>query len=164
VSTNPHVATCTRCSTPLDGWTDACTSCGNVPGVSPSPSAAAGPSAAPVPSRPVSSSLGPAVPTPAPYPPHPPYTAPPLHVVPAKSPGLGVLLSFLWLGAGHLYIGKIGLGVGLIVFDFFLVLLSIIPFIWVLTFPIWLITFIFVAINVSNEAKAFNHRNGIVVH
>jgi TM2 domain-containing membrane protein YozV len=100
----------------------------------------------------------PAAPTPAPYPP------PALHVFPAKSPGIGVLLSFLWLGAGHLYVGKIGLGIGLIVFDFFLVLLSLIPFIWILTFPIWLIAFIFVAINVSNEAKAFNRRNGIVVH
>jgi len=91
------------------------------------------------------------------------YPQPPVHVVPAKSSGIGVLLSFLWLGAGHLYVGNMGLGIGLIVFDFFLVLLSFIPLVWILTFPIWLIAFIFAAIHVSNAAKAFNRRNGIVV-
>lgn len=133
MSTSPRAATCTRCSTPLNGWTDACGNCGYVAGVG-----------------------QPAVPAPH------PQTA--LHVVPAKSSGVGVLLSFLWLGDGHLYVGNIGLGVGLIVFDFFLVLFSLIPFVWILTFPVWLIAFIFVAINVSNEANAFNRRNGIVVH
>jgi len=86
-----------------------------------------------------------------------------VHVVNAKSPGVAVLLSFIWLGAGHLYVGTIGLGIGLMVFDFLLVLISLIPFSWFLTVPVWLIAFIFVAIHVSNAAKAFNARNGIVV-
>jgi TM2 domain-containing membrane protein YozV len=87
-----------------------------------------------------------------------------VHVVSAKSPGVAVLLSFIWLGAGHLYVGRIGLGIGIMVFDFFLILLSLIPFSWILTVPVWLIAFVFIAINVSNEAKACNARNGIVVH
>lgn len=99
----------------------------------------------------------------SPAPPNP-YPQAAVRVVTAKSPGIGVLLSFLWLGAGHLYVGQIGLGVGLIVFDFFLVLLSFIPFLWLLTFPVWLVSLVFVAINVSNAAKAFNRRNGIIVH
>jgi TM2 domain-containing membrane protein YozV len=86
-----------------------------------------------------------------------------MHVVSAKSPGVAVLLSFIWLGAGHLYVGKIGLGIGLMVLDFFLVMLSLIPFTWIITVPVWLITFVFVAIHVSNESKAFNARNGIIV-
>jgi TM2 domain-containing membrane protein YozV len=98
----------------------------------------------------------------APAPPHSPQPA--LHVVSAKSPGIAVLLTFLWLGAGDLYVGRIGLGIGLMVFDAFLVLLSIIPFSWIITVPVWWIAFICVAIHVSNEAKAFNRRNGIIVH
>ncbi|MBL8928429.1 MAG: hypothetical protein JNM77_19700 [Pseudonocardia sp.] len=86
-----------------------------------------------------------------------------VHVVNAKSPGVAVLLSFIWLGAGHLYVGNIGLGIGLMVFDFFLVLVSLIPLSWILTVPVWLISFVFIAIHVSNAAKAFNARNGIVV-
>jgi len=141
MSTSPSAATCVRCSTPLDGRTGTCATCGHVAGVG-------APSTSLMPAAPVA----------------PPYPQAPVHVVSAKSPGVGVLLSFLWLGAGHLYVGRIGLGIGLMVFDFFLVLLSIIPIIWIITVPVWLIAFVFVALNVANAAKAFNLRNGIVVH
>src|SRR3954451_8775807 len=49
---------------------------------------------------------------------------PPVAMVSAKSPGIAVLLSFLWLGAGHLYANQTTAGVLLIVFDAFLWLIS----------------------------------------
>ena len=49
------------------------------------------------------------------------------------------------------------------VFYVFLVLVSLIPFSWILTVPVWMLAFAFTAIHVSNAAKAFNARNGIVV-
>lgn len=145
MSTSPSAATCASCSTPLDGRTGPCRNCGHVLSAAPAPLA---PTTAPNAGYPV-----------------PPFAPQPMvHVVSAKSPGVAVLLSFIWLGAGHLYVGRIGLGIGIMVFDFFLILLSLIPFSWILTVPVWLIAFVFIAINVSNEAKACNARNGIVVH
>lgn len=143
MSTSPGAATCAGCSTPLHGWAGPCRNCGHVPTATPAPS-----------------SVAPAAPPNAGMPPH---AQPMVHVVNAKSPGVAVLLSFIWLGAGHLYVGNIGLGIGLMVFDFFLVLVSLIPLSWILTVPVWLISFVFIAIHVSNAAKAFNARNGIVV-
>ncbi len=43
-------------------------------------------------------------------------------VVAAKTPGIAVLLSFLWLGAGHAYAGRTAAGVVFMVTNFFLVL------------------------------------------
>jgi TM2 domain-containing membrane protein YozV len=160
MSASPSAATCARCSAPLVGWTDACSHCGYVSGMNPSPTAAPAPSASAVAQPPSPNMAVPAVPA---MPARPPYPHPMMHVVSAKSPGVAVLLSFIWLGAGHLYVGKIGLGIGLMVLDFFLVMLSLIPFTWIITVPVWLITFVFVAIHVSNESKAFNFRNGIIV-
>ncbi len=48
---------------------------------------------------------------------------------PRKEPGVAALLSFLWTGAGHLYCGRLGLGVVLAIvylFSFFL---------WILVLP-----------------------------
>ena len=42
-----------------------------------------------------------------------------------KSAGVAVLLSFLLLGAGHLYMGRTGAGIALIVLDVFLWLLAL---------------------------------------
>ena len=58
------------------------------------------------------------------WPPQPPPPGPvqpsgqaprPVVLVPAKNPGLAVLFSFLWLGAGNCYAGQVGLGVAFIV-------------------------------------------------
>jgi TM2 domain-containing membrane protein YozV len=144
MSTSPSAATCASCSTPLHGWTGPCRNCGYASTAAQAPFLPA-----------VAPQAG--VPVPA-YPPQPM-----VHVVSAKSPGVAVLLSFIWLGAGHLYVGRIGLGIAIMVFEFFLVLFSLIPFSWFLTVPVWLIAFVLIAINVSNEAKAFNARNGILV-
>src|SRR6185369_3948978 len=55
---------------------------------------------------------------PAPYP--APYPAP----VATKSAGIAVLLSFLWPGLGHLYVGQIGAGVALICAELGMVMFS----------------------------------------
>lgn len=104
----------------------------------------------------------PAVPAMAPAP--PPGYGGTVRLVTAKSPGIAVLLSFLWLGAGHLYVGQIGAGIALIVLDFFLALLSFTVFGLLISIPVWLIAFVIVAILAARAAKDFNYRNGIVVN
>ena len=82
-------------------------------------------------------------------------------VVSPKSAGVAVLLTFLWLGAGHLYNGKVASGVTLMVVDAFLVLLFLVPIIgWVLAPMIWIPLFIVSAITANNAANDFNRRIG----
>jgi TM2 domain-containing membrane protein YozV len=87
----------------------------------------------------------------------------PLMTIPAKSAGIAVLLSFLWLGAGHLYANRTTTGVLLIIYDFFLVLLSVTLIGAVIAVPLWLITAPIVMVLAANAANDFNRRNGIVV-
>jgi hypothetical protein len=78
--------------------------------------------------------------------------------MPIKSPGIAVLLTFLWLGAGHLYAGSVTVGVLLLILDFFLVLLSLVPFAIILTIPIWIIAFIICSISVARCVETYNRR------
>ena len=87
----------------------------------------------------------------------------PRAVVAAKTPGIAVLLSFLWLGAGHLYAGRTGAGVAFMVTNFFLVLFFfLIPLIgWVIAPLIWVPLFVVAAVTASGAVKAHNARWGI---
>ena len=88
-----------------------------------------------------------------------PYPPAPVVVVPLKTPGIAVLLSFLWLGAGHLYAGKIAAGVVLMVVDFFVVLIAFIPFVgWILAPLLWVPLFIVAAITSTVAASNHNAR------
>jgi TM2 domain-containing membrane protein YozV len=79
-----------------------------------------------------------------------------------KTPGIAVLLSFLWLGAGHLYAGKSGIGLALLATNFVLLLLALIPFVgWVLAPLGWIPLFIFAAISSSSAVKEHNARFGL---
>jgi hypothetical protein len=78
--------------------------------------------------------------------------------MPIKSPGIAVLLTFLWLGAGHLYAGSITAGVLLLILDFLLILLSLVPFAIILTIPIWIIAFIICSISVVRCIETYNRR------
>jgi TM2 domain-containing membrane protein YozV len=84
-------------------------------------------------------------------------------VVAAKTPGIAVLLSFLWLGAGHLYAGRTGAGVTFMVANFFLVLFFLfIPLIgWLIAPVIWVALFVVAAVTASGAVKAHNARWGI---
>jgi hypothetical protein len=144
MSLTPDAArSCAGCSTLLDSGSSTCSRCGEVHGVVPVPPA-----------------VGPGTPPPVP----PPYGYPArvVQVVAPKSPGIAVVLS-IWLGVGHLYVGVNGLGFCLLAFYLFLCLLSFVPILWVLTIPVWFVSFIFVAMNASKAAHDFNRRNGLVV-
>ena len=91
-----------------------------------------------------------------------PPAAQPTAVVAMKTPGIAVLLSFLWLGAGHLYAGKTGIGLALLATNFVLLLLALIPFVgWVLAPLGWIPLFIFAAISSSGAVKEHNARFGL---
>ncbi|MEJ2866488.1 hypothetical protein WCD74_01840 [Actinomycetospora sp. OC33-EN08] len=103
-------------------------------------------------------------PPPAPYAPvpYPTYGAPVAAYVPvaypvrpAKSAGVAVLLSFLWLGAGHLYLDRIGTGLTLMAAHFFVGFLLFFLF-FPLGFLAWLAGFITCAIVCSNLANQIN--------
>lgn len=84
-------------------------------------------------------------------------------MVTPKSPGIAVLLSFLWMGAGHLYCNRIGVGIALVLWDAFLVLLSLTLVGWVISGPLWIISVIPVMIFAARAADKSNQRNGLLV-
>ncbi|MFB9377577.1 hypothetical protein ACFFKU_14100 [Kineococcus gynurae] len=95
------------------------------------------------------------------------YPQQPMVVVPAKNPGLSVLFSFLWLGAGNLYAGQTALGVVLI-----LTQLVCAPLAWILvvsslglgaivTVPIWLAAFAVSAVTGFSACADHNRRLGL---
>ncbi|NUT49922.1 MAG: hypothetical protein HOV94_21820 [Saccharothrix sp.] len=91
------------------------------------------------------------------------YGMPVRGVVTAKNPGIAVLLSLLWLGAGNLYAGQTTLGVILVLVNFPLILLAMTVLGLIVAFPVWVILVIVsVALGVQG-AKDFNLRNGIVI-
>jgi TM2 domain-containing membrane protein YozV len=86
----------------------------------------------------------------------------PLAVVPVKTPAIAVLLSFIWLGAGHLYAGRTTEGLVLLGVNLFLILLLMVPLIgWVLSPLAWVGLFIYAAISSSNAVKRHNARFGM---
>jgi TM2 domain-containing membrane protein YozV len=68
---------------------------------------------------------------------------------------VAVLLSFLWLGAGHLYLDRVGTGVTLMAAHFVLGILLLVIFA-PLGFLVWLAAFITCAITCSNLAGGIN--------
>ena len=99
---------------------------------------------------------------PAPQPPVYGSTGKPVAVVPAKTPAIAVLLSFIWLGAGHLYAGRTTEGLVLLGTNLFLILLLMVPLIgWVLAPLAWSGLFIYAAISSSNAVKWHNARFGM---
>ncbi len=77
-------------------------------------------------------------------------------VPPRKNPGVAAVLSFLWTGAGQIYNGQIALGLGLILFQIFNVLLMFV-LIGFITFPLTWIIGIYQA---YSAAKDYNRRQG----
>ncbi|QTR01537.1 hypothetical protein J7S33_19395, partial [Saccharothrix algeriensis] len=84
-------------------------------------------------------------------------------VVTAKSPGVAVLLSFLWLGAGNLYAGQTALGIVLILVNFPLWIFALTFIGMIIAFPVWVVLAIVGMVLAAQGAKDFNLRNGIVV-
>lgn len=82
---------------------------------------------------------------------------------PPKSVGVAVVLSFFWLGAGHIYAGKTGVGIALALFDGLLVLLALTGIGLIISFPMWIIaTPVTMALAASAVNRA-NRRGGFTV-
>jgi TM2 domain-containing membrane protein YozV len=107
---------------------------------------------------------GPMVPAPQQFQPYPPQ---PVVVIPAKTPGLAVLFSFLWLGAGNCYAGQVGLGVAFIIAQVvcapIAALLASVTFGISLFFtvPIWIAAFAVSAATGYSSCKEHNRRLGL---
>jgi TM2 domain-containing membrane protein YozV len=92
-----------------------------------------------------------------------PVPGQPVVVVAAKSAGVAVLLTVLWMGAGHLYAGRIGAGIALMVFDFVLGLIALTGLGLIIAFPVWLVSCAIAAYLATEAVATFNRRNGVVV-
>ncbi len=95
-----------------------------------------------------------------------PYQMPPQHqqviqVLTPKSPGLAAFLTFLWMGAGHLYTGAVGVGIALVLFE--LLVLTPLVFLFGLGVVLWFLTAPVAMFFAAMSATKFNQRNGIVV-
>ncbi|GAB3456626.1 hypothetical protein GCM10027519_13460 [Kineococcus endophyticus] len=88
-------------------------------------------------------------------------------VVPAKNPGLAVLFSFLWLGAGNCYAGQVGLGVAFIVAQVVcapiaaLLATVTVGFSLFFTVPVWIAAFAVSAATGYARCQAHNAALGI---
>ena len=91
---------------------------------------------------------------------HPqPYAGPYPALVP-KSVALAVLLSFLWLGVGHLYAERTGPGIALLCAHFFLIFLSFFIITLIITIPAWLILAPIAMITSASAVREYNVRLG----
>lgn len=86
---------------------------------------------------------------------------PAITVVAAKSAAIAAVLSFFWLGLGHLYANRIGVGIALMIYDMFLVILGITFVGLILAIPLWLISTPLVMYLSTRAAADFNRRSGL---
>jgi len=87
--------------------------------------------------------------------------AAPQVLVESKSAGIAILLTFLWLGAGHLYLNRINSGLILLMGNLFLWILVMTFFGIIIAFPLWLVLFIVTALRVADHVRSFNRRLGV---
>lgn len=84
-------------------------------------------------------------------------------MVSPKSAGIAVLLTFLFLGAGHLYANRVTTGVILIISEVLLAILSATGIGLIVTIPIYVILLPIAMLLAASAAKNFNYRNGLVL-
>ena len=96
-----------------------------------------------------------------------PSSTSPTVVVPLKTPGIAVLLSIFWLGAGHLYVGRImagavlaGINAVLVLFvSLFLLVFPVVGLLlWLLVALPWVPAVVVSAIDSAAAAKRYNDR------
>ena len=76
-----------------------------------------------------------------------------MYAIPQKSVGVGIVLSFLCVGLGHLYAGLIGKGLGLLVL--YIVLLFLTPVLYI-TLIIAFVLWIWALFDVRNTINEYN--------
>lgn len=83
-----------------------------------------------------------------------------MYSIPQKSTGIGIVLSFLWVGLGHLYAGQIGKGLGLMVAYIALLVISIfLLFPAIIALVLWLWA-MFDTRDVINQYNEYTRRTG----
>jgi TM2 domain-containing membrane protein YozV len=75
--------------------------------------------------------------------------------VATKSAGIAVLLSFLWPGLGHLYIGQIGAGVALICAELGMVMFSFLIITLIVTVPVGVALLVVAATTAASAAQNY---------
>ncbi len=75
-----------------------------------------------------------------------------------RSVGVAVLLSVVWLGAGHLYAGRPDVGAALMAYNAVLVLMSVTVIALILTVPMWLLSAPLVAVLAARAVIEDNRR------
>ena len=78
-----------------------------------------------------------------------------------KSPGLAAVFSFLWLGAGHAYVGRMGPAVALAVGNLFLTFLCFSLIGLIIAVPVWLVLAPITMFLAASAAKEHNRRFGL---
>lgn len=72
-----------------------------------------------------------------------------------KSAGIAVLLSFVWPGLGHLYVGKIGAGIALICTELVMILSSFLIITLIVTVPVGVVTLVAAAATAASAAQDY---------
>lgn len=78
-----------------------------------------------------------------------------------RNTGLTVLLSLIWIGAGHLYVGKIGKGIGIMVGGIFLAYLGLVMLVFsliigIIMIIVMLVLYIWSVFDAYGLAKEYN--------
>jgi TM2 domain-containing membrane protein YozV len=89
--------------------------------------------------------------------------APMIPPVQQKSTAAAVVLSFLWLGAGHLYLGRIPAGLVLAVYTAVLALMALSLIGFIIAFPIWLVS-VAIVMSLAAAATASVNREAALMH
>lgn len=76
--------------------------------------------------------------------------------VPVKSVAVALLLTFMWLGAGHLYANRAIAGALLLSLNFFLVLVSFTGVGLMVSVPLWVVTFVIAMTTAANAVQDHN--------
>jgi TM2 domain-containing membrane protein YozV len=86
---------------------------------------------------------------------HAPYQANPYAAPAPKSAGIAILLTLLWIGAGHLYLDRVGTGLALMAAHFFVGFMLFFIF-FPLGFLVWLAAAIGCSVWCSNLTGQIN--------
>lgn len=80
-----------------------------------------------------------------------------------KTPGIAVLLSLLWFGAGHLYANRSATGVVLMIVDLVILGIAMTGVGLVVAIPVWVLMAPIVMVLSANATHDYNRRNGLVL-
>lgn len=95
-------------------------------------------------------------------PPPMPYAGHPVMQVQPRSPVLYALASFLIAGLGTMLGGQVGRGLVILAAVVVCWMLLFIPFVWLLTVPLWIGAWVFSVVDGYRTAQRWNSQHGII--